>query len=288
MKKYILGLVLLVCSSLALAKSNEINVVAAENFYGSVANVIGGKYVHVESILNNPDADPHLFTTSAKTSKAMTNAQVFIFNGVDYDPWSKTLLNTKNKDGKRSVIEVSQLMNITSKDANPHLWYNPQTFPTLAKKLVVTFTEIMPAEKAYFESNLQNFLKEHQKVLAKIEQLKSKTKGVTVTATEPVFGYMADALGFDMVGKDVQWTIMNDADPSAKALAEYQNNIKDGKVKVLFYNSQVTDPVTTNIQDLAKKNNVPVVGVTETLPKGVTDVNTWFLSELDAIDKVLK
>lgn len=288
MKKYILGLVLLVCSSLALAKSNEINVVAAENFYGSVANVIGGKYVHVESILNNPDADPHLFTTSAKTSKAMTNAQVFIFNGVDYDPWSKTLLNTKNKDGKRSVIEVSQLMNISSKDANPHLWYNPQTFPTLAKKLVVTFTEIMPAEKAYFESNLQNFLKEHQKVLAKIEQLKSKTKGVTVTATEPVFGYMADALGFDMVGKDVQWTIMNDADPSAKALAEYQNNIKDGKVKVLFYNSQVTDPVTTNIQDLAKKNNVPVVGVTETLPKGVTDVNTWFLSELNAIDKVLK
>ena len=159
MKKYILGLVLLVCSSLALAKSNEINVVAAENIYGSVANVIGGKYVHVESILNNPDADPHLFTTSAKTSKAMTNAQVFIFNGVDYDPWSKTLLNTKNKDGKRSVIEVSQLMNITSKDANPHLWYNPQTFPTLAKKLVVTFTEIMPAEKAYFESNLQSFLK---------------------------------------------------------------------------------------------------------------------------------
>ena len=288
MKKYILGLVLLVCSSLALAKSNEINVVAAENFYGSVANVIGGKYVHVESILNNPDADPHLFTTSAKTSKAMTNAQVFIFNGVDYDPWSKTLLNTKNKDGKRSVIEVSQLMNISSKDANPHLWYNPQTFPTLAKKLVVTFTEIMPAEKAYFESNLQNFLKEHQKVLAKIEQLKSKTNGVTVTATEPVFGYMADALGFDMVGKDVQWTIMNDADPSAKALAEYQNNIKDGKVKVLFYNSQVTDPVTTNIQDLAKKNNVPVVGVTETLPKGVTNVNTWFLSELDAIDKALK
>ena len=288
MKKYILGLVLLVCSSVALAKSNEINVVAAENFYGSVANVIGGKYVHVESILNNPDADPHLFTTSAKTSKAMTNAQVFIFNGVDYDPWSKTLLNTKNKDGKRSVIEVSQLMNISSKDANPHLWYNPQTFPTLAKKLVVTFTEIMPAEKAYFESNLQNFLKEHQKVLAKIEQLKSKTNGVTVTATEPVFGYMADALGFDMVGKDVQWTIMNDADPSAKALAEYQNNIKDGKVKVLFYNSQVTDPVTTNIQDLAKKNNVPVVGVTETLPKGITDVNTWFLSELNAIDKVLK
>ena len=80
MKKYILGLVLLVCSSLALAKSNEINVVAAENFYGSVANVIGGKYVHVESILNNPDADPHLFTTSVKTSKALTNAQVFIFN----------------------------------------------------------------------------------------------------------------------------------------------------------------------------------------------------------------
>jgi zinc/manganese transport system substrate-binding protein len=46
----------------------SINVVAAENFYGDVAQQIGGDQVDVTSILTNPDQDPHLFTVNVDTA----------------------------------------------------------------------------------------------------------------------------------------------------------------------------------------------------------------------------
>ena len=48
----------------ARAAEGKIAVVAAENFYGDVAQQIGGDRVAVVSILNNPDQDPHLFEVS--------------------------------------------------------------------------------------------------------------------------------------------------------------------------------------------------------------------------------
>ncbi|HMC46461.1 MAG TPA: cation ABC transporter substrate-binding protein, partial [Caballeronia sp.] len=43
------------------ASTGVVPVVAAENFYGDVAQQVGGPNVAVTSILSNPDQDPHLF-----------------------------------------------------------------------------------------------------------------------------------------------------------------------------------------------------------------------------------
>ncbi|WP_062790306.1 metal ABC transporter solute-binding protein, Zn/Mn family [Aquitalea pelogenes] len=78
----------LACTSLlAQASGQPINVVAGENFYGDIAQQIGGKHVHVTSILSNPDQDPHLFEASASTAKALSAARLVVYNGIDYDPW---------------------------------------------------------------------------------------------------------------------------------------------------------------------------------------------------------
>ena len=38
-----------------------ISAIGAENEYANVLGQIGGRYVHVSSILNNPNTDPHTF-----------------------------------------------------------------------------------------------------------------------------------------------------------------------------------------------------------------------------------
>lgn len=69
-----------------------------------------------------------------------------------------------------------------------------------------------------------------------------------------------------MKGLAFQWVIMNDSEPSPKMMIDYQKLLNDKQVKVLFYNKQVTDNVTNNVLELAKKNNIPIVGITETMP----------------------
>jgi len=119
-----------------------------------------------------------------------------------------------------------------------------------------------------------------------IADVKKAYAGAEVTATEPVFGYMAEALGLKMLNYDFQVALMNDAEPSATQVAAFENSLKDGSAKILFYNSQVTDEATTRLLDIAKQNKVTVIGVTETEPAGQT-IQTWFGGQIDAVQKAL-
>jgi len=56
---------------------------------------------------------------------------------------------------------------------------------------------------------------------------------------------------------------------------------------VLLYNGQTVSPVTTRVQDAARGAGVPVVGVTETLPPGMT-FQQWQLSQIRALEHALR
>lgn len=281
-KIYALVVVFVLMSWRAVAA--PVNIVAAENFYGELAKEIGGSAVSVQSIISNPDADPHLFTTSPSVSRGLSQAQIIIYNGADYDSWINQMLTGVDKS-KVTVINVADLVGVKS-GQNPHLWYKPETFPKLAKVLAERINQLEPAAKAQTNANLQKFIQAHQQVTQNIAASKAKYAGTQVTATEPVFGYMADALGLKMQGLDFQWKIMNDSEPTPKMIADYQNLITSKKVKVLFYNNQVSDSITKNIQDLARKNGVAVVGVSETMPANTT-INAWLNQEISATNTAL-
>ena len=79
---------------------------------------------------------------------------------------------------------------------------------------------------------------------------------------------------------------MNDTEPAASDVAAFENDLKQKRVKLFFYNSQASSSAAKRLSDLAKANGIPVVGVTETMPAGTT-FQDWMKSELDAVDKAL-
>ena len=120
----------------------------------------------------------------------------------------------------------------------------------------------------------------------RIAALRDRYAGTEVVASEPVFGLMAEALGLKVLGEDFQHAIMNETEPSARAIAEIEDDLRSGRAKVLFYNSQVVDPLTERLLAVAEEANVPVVAVTESMPAGKTYVG-WMLDQLDAAAKAL-
>jgi zinc/manganese transport system substrate-binding protein len=285
-KKSLLPLLLILLTTLFQAANCRaaIQIVAAENFYGDVARQLGGDNVAVTSILTNPDQDPHLFTANVDTAKAVADAQIVIYSGIDYDPWMEQM-NTAHPNAARVAINVSQLIHASEGD-NPHIWYNPKTMPVLAKKLVTLLSSRDPAHARDYAANLDQFLASLQPLNEKIAALQAKYAGTDVLATEPVFGYMSDALGLRMHGMGFQNHVMNNVEPTARETEEFETLLKTRKVKILFYNGQASDPVASRMQSVAKSAGVPVVGVTETEPAGITYV-PWMLSQLDAVDQAL-
>jgi zinc/manganese transport system substrate-binding protein len=267
------------------ARADEIKIVAAENFYGDVAEQIAGNSATVKSILTNPNQDPHEFTTNAGTAKAVADADIVIYSGISYDPWMDKLLGTGGKPG-RVVINVANLIGAKDGD-NPHIWYDPQTMPALLTKLVEVLSARYPDWAATYQKRQAAFITSMKPELDKIAAIKTISAGMQVTATEPVFGYMADALGFRMLNYDFQIKIMNDAEPTADETAAFESSLTSKTAKILFYNSQVTDPTTDRLQQLAKKAGIPVVGVTETQPPDQKSYVDWMLHELDGVQAAL-
>lgn len=268
----------------AARAEDKLTIVAAENFYGDLARQIGGSNVTVTSILANPDDDPHLFETSPSTARTIADAKIIIYNGADYDPWMDKLLSASTSKDRTTII-AADLIGKKSGD-NPHLWYNPATLPAIAKTLTADLARRDPANAVHYEANLKAFQTSLEAIDKEIADVKKTYAGTEVTATEPVFGYMAEALGLKMLNYDFQVALMNDAEPSATQVAAFENSLKDGSAKILFYNSQVTDEATTRLLDIAKQNKVTVIGVTETEPAGQT-IQTWFGGQIDAVQKAL-
>lgn len=268
----------------AHAAEGQIAVVAAENFYGDIARQIGGDRVAVVSIMNNPDQDPHLFETTPSIVRQLSAAQIVILNGANYDPWMDKLLAATPRTG-RTVISAAQLTGRKPGD-NPHLWYDPVTMPAVATALAEALAKADSAHALDYTARLKTTLAALERITQRVVQLKAKHAGTDVTATEPVFGPMAEALGLTMRNQRFQLAMMNDTEPSARDLAVFESDLKERKVKVLIYNSQVSEKLTERLRDIAYKAKVPVVGVTETMPAN-TSFQDWVLSELDALDKAL-
>jgi zinc/manganese transport system substrate-binding protein len=272
----------------ASAANAAIPVVAAENFYGDVVKQIGGSYVDVTSILSNPDQDPHLFEASPKTARALQNARVVVYNGADYDPWMTKLLGATSggKNGAaRTTIVAADLVGKKAGD-NPHLWYDPKTMPAVARAVTTALGAADPAHKSVYDANLATFLASLQPIDAKVAALHGKYQGQPVTATEPVFGYMSDAIGLDMRNLRFQLATMNDTEASASDIAAFERDLRERRVRVLIYNSQATEALTRRMLALARQSKVPAVSVTETQPAGV-NFQQWMLVQLDALDKAL-
>jgi zinc/manganese transport system substrate-binding protein len=268
----------------AFAADGKLAVVAAENFYGDIARQIGGEQIDVVSIMSNPDQDPHLFETTPGVVRQIAGAQLVILNGANYDPWMEKLLAVAPRPG-RIVIAAAELTHAKAGD-NPHLWYAPATMPAVAKAIAEALTKTDSTHAGDYAARLSTMLASLARIGQRAAQIKAKHNGEAVTATEPVFGPMAEALGLTMRNQRFQLAMMNDTEPSARDVAAFENDLRQRKVKLFLYNSQVSGKLTERLLGIAKSAKVPVVGVTETQPGNVS-FQDWMLGELDAVDKAL-
>ncbi len=264
--------------------AQPVTLVAAENVYGDIAAQIGGASVRVTSILANPNIDPHLFEASPAVARAVAGAQVAVENGAGYDPWMARLLDA-SPSGDRTTLIVAALAHRGAGD-NPHLWYDPTAVSAFARTLAAALERRDPAPASAYRAGLRGFMASLAPLQAKIASIRIRFAGVPVTATEPVFGYMAAALGLTMRNERFQRAVMNGAEPAAADVAAFEDDLRLHRVRALLYNTQATDDQAKRLVAIARASGVPIVGVSETEPAAKT-YQAWMGGQLDALEQAL-
>jgi len=265
------------------AADSKIDAVGAENEYADVISQIGGQYVAVSSIMSNPNTDPHTFEASPQVAAEVSAAKLVVQNGVGYDDFM-TSIEKSAAGPSRKVVDVQSLLGLPDSTPNPHLWYKPSTMPAVAAAIAGDLETLDPAHAAYFKANLTAFDDSLGAWNTALAQLKSKFGGDAVATTEPVADYLLDAAGIDnLTPWAFQADVMNGTDPSPQDVATEKALFTQHKVKAFVYNQQVTDSLTTSLLTLAHQNDIPVVGVYETMPTPGYDYQKWMQAEVSAL-----
>ncbi|WP_042371005.1 metal ABC transporter solute-binding protein, Zn/Mn family [Streptacidiphilus neutrinimicus] len=271
----------------AAAGGKVIQVVAAENFWGSIATQLGGSHVHVASIITNPDTDPHSYEPTAADARTVTTAQYVIVNGIGYDAWADKLLATNPGSG-RTELKVGDLVGIQP-GGNPHRWYSPTNVHQVIEAITADYKKIDPADAAYFDQQKQTF---ETQTLAQYNQLisdiKAKYAGTPIGASESIVTPLAEGLGLKMLTPERFLDAMSEGtDPTAADKATIDQQIKTKQLKVYVYNSQNSTPDVVAQVKLAKSEGIPVTTVTETLAPANDTFEQWQVAELQGVEQAL-
>ncbi len=270
----------------AAPSGRVVQVVAGENFWGSIAGQIGGSHAHVVSIITNPDTDPHDYEPTAGDARTLATARLVIENGVGYDPWVKRFLAADS--AKPTVLNVGDLVGV-SDGGNPHRWYNPADMQIVIGQLVRDLQQLDPADSAYFAGQRTQFnttaLASYKATIARI---KAKYAGTKVGASESIFAMLAPALGLDLITPpSFLKAISEGTDVSAADKQTIDNQIKNHEIKIYVYNSQnVTPDVQTQLAAV-KAQKLPYATITETLTPASASYEQWQTDQLAGIEKAL-
>ena len=104
----------------AATDGRVVQVVAAENFWGSIASPDRGKHAHVVSIITNPNYRPAQLRADRRLTRGRSpTAQFVIENGIGYDPWVPKLLAADQ--GHPTVLDVGDLLGVRRRRQPPPL-----------------------------------------------------------------------------------------------------------------------------------------------------------------------
>jgi zinc/manganese transport system substrate-binding protein len=295
-----LALAALVCASAALAgraalagsatgagRSSALRVVAAENFWGSIAAQLGGDRVQVTSVITSPATDPHDYEPTAADARAFADAQLAIVNGVGYDPWASNLL-AADPVGERIELTVGDLLGLEAGD-NPHRWYSPADVHRVIGAISADYAKLDPGHAAYFRRRRARFearsLRRYEQLLATIRR---RYAHAPVGASESIFAPLARALGLDLVTpRSFLNAISEGTEPTAADKTTIDRQIARRQIRVWVYNSQNSTPDVARITDAARKRGIPVTTVTETLSPPTASFEAWQVRQLEALAAAL-
>jgi zinc/manganese transport system substrate-binding protein len=267
----------------AILAAAQIHVVAAENFWGSIATQLGGSRVQVTSVIASPATDPHDYEPSAVDARTVAGAQMVIVNGIGYDPWASKLV-AANPVGGRIVLTVGDVVGIKA-GGNPHRWYSPANVHQVARAVVADYTKLDPKDAAYFRARERWF---DTKALSTYEEyvatIRRRVGGAAVGASESIFAPLAQALGLRLLTpSSFLDAISEGTEPTAADIATIERQIAKREIKVWVFNRQNSTPDVARLTAAARKRGIPVVSITETLSPASATFEQWQVRQLRSL-----
>ena len=288
------GLALAACGGDDASSSSGpgINVVATTTQIGALTKAVAGDTVHLDTLLK-AGASAHDYEPDPSALVKLGDAKVVLKNGIGLDDWLDKSI--KSAGGTKTVVLVTEGV-LTSKGANgseddPHVWQDPKNAMIMVDNIVKALSAADPANAATFETNGKAY---NQKLAATDQEVRALIDSIPeanrkMVTNHDAFGYFLRAYGLTFVGAIIPST-SEEAQPSAKELANLHDLIKREGVKAIFAEEEIDPKVA---REISKDTGVKIIDnlYADSLGKpgsGADTVDGMILSNARKIAEALK
>jgi len=288
-------------------QTGAIQVVTSTNVWASVVEILGGEWVEVTAIIDDPLQDPHSYEASARDQLTISEAELVIANGGGYDEFVGQLVSAL--DGERIFLELVEGDHSNlgeeehseddadhSEDAeshdhdhgNEHIWYDIHAVEEASEMIVEAITELRPESFDSVNQNFDFFMAELENLEIRLEALREKALGLGFIATEGVGNLLLAEAGFiDQTPEPLADAIEEEREVPAAALKQAQDLIAGKVVSLVVVNEQQLDQVSDLLVESANASGVPVVQLSELISEPGMDYLDWMASILDHLQEAI-
>ncbi len=230
----------------------HLRVVAAEDFWGSLAAQLAGDRAQVQSIITDPETDPHSYEPNAQDARAIAGANMVIINGVGHDEWAHQLVRASPASG-RVVLDVGTLLSLPS-GSNPHRWYFPGDVRAVIAAIASDYERLDPADAAYFAGRTRELT---EVGLARYNALRAQIRerylGVPVGYSESIFQGLGADLGLRLLTPySFVKAIAEGTDVTAGDKETVDAQARERRIRVWVFKSQNVTPDVQRVSELAR------------------------------------
>ena len=270
-----------------------VKVLATTNVWGDIAKQLGGDWVEVTVILDDPMQDPHSYEASARDQLAVNDAELIVMNGGGYDEFMHVLI--ESAESARLVVEAVPGAESTGESDvhahshdNEHVWYDFDAVDEFSQNFVAALTDLRPESFTDVNKNYDSFKLELDNLQIRLEGLAGHSLGLGVLATEGVGNLLLEHAGFEnLTPEALADAIEEETEVPPAALAQAETLIKNNLVAILVTNAQVEDQVSERLRKLAETEGVPVVQLSELIPDAEMNYFDWMNQVLDQVQEAV-
>lgn len=253
----LMAIVLLLCASLTVVGcSDDAEAHHQLQIYASFyplyyfAEQIGGRFVEVHTLVP-PGVEPHDFEPTPKEMVALTEADMFVYNGLGFETWAEQATDMLNGQ-KTYVVNASE--NLEFGDAHddsisdPHVWLNPLLAKQQAEAIKDALVLVDPDNAETYKAHFHELANQFDALDRKMQEITENAKRKDMIVSHAAFGHLTNAYGLR------QWAVSGlspSAEPTQKELQSLIDYAKENDIKFIMYdtfaNSTLTDVVKSEV-----------------------------------------
>ncbi|SEK78417.1 metal ABC transporter solute-binding protein, Zn/Mn family [Halomonas daqiaonensis] len=271
----------------AAQATERLQVVTSFSILADMIENVGDEHVEVTSLVG-PGSDAHVYSPRPTDARALAEADLVVFNGLQFEGWMERLIDASEFAGPRVVATDGIAARISAAEddghddhddahdqghqahdhhdhdghdehdhgpIDPHAWQDLGMGRVYVDNILAGLIEADPDNSEAYRASAERYLEEIAATDIELRELLGEIPaGTSVITGHDSFGHFARAYGLAFLSPQ---GLSTEAEPSAANMARLIDVIREESVQALFHEN-MTSPAM--IDQLAEETGLPVAG----------------------------